>query len=65
MEGGGGEGAQERRKLQKRGQGKGGGYLVKIEDHMSILVSSLKATSLSLPEMISLADPTWRKHSTI
>ena len=46
-------------------QGERGGYLVKIEDHMSILVSSLKATSLSLPEMISLADPTWRKHSTI
>jgi len=32
---------------------------------MSLLASSLKATSLSLPGMISLVDPTWRKHSTI
>jgi len=34
-------------------------------DHQSLLASSLKATSLSLPNMISLSDPIWRKHSTI
>jgi len=36
-----------------------------LEGHQYFLASSLKATSLSLPWMISLADLTWRKHSTI
>jgi len=34
-------------------------------DHQSLLARCLKAPSLSLLGMISLADPTWRKHSTI
>ena len=45
--------------------GQGVGYLVKIVDRQSLLASSLNAISLSLPGTISLADPTWRKHSTI
>jgi len=34
-------------------------------DHQRLLASDLNAASLSLPGMISLANPTWRKHSTI
>ena len=39
--------------------------MVKSEDHMRFSTRDLKATSLSLPEMISLAEPTNREHSII
>ena len=39
--------------------------MVKSEDHKRLFASSLKASSESFPGMISLADPTWRRHSTI
>jgi len=53
------EGDTHARRKPGLGEGKWGG------DHQSFLASSLKATSLSLPGMISLGDPTTREHNTI
>ena len=54
----------ERRKA-KETEGNMQPHLVKNEDHIRLMASSLKATSVSRPGMISFPDPTWRKHRTI
>jgi len=53
------------KKTRAREFGRESGHWPHGGDDQSLLANSLNVTSLSLPGMISLADPTWRKHSII
>jgi len=46
------------KKTKARWFGKGRGHGLHGGDHQSLIANSLKATSLTLPGMISLSDPT-------